>query len=182
RGSKGGPMAQYPPPPSADRPTGARPGAVTAAAVLLFVDGGFAILGALLLFALSNIAAVFTILAVVELVIGALAIFAGVQCLALKASGQRIGVILSAVLGVLALISIAKTPFSSIVTLAISARSRIASRPRCPGRRSTADGSKPEPSSWIRTRNPRSRSSTSTWTRPASACLRMLPNASCAIR
>ena len=87
-------MAQYPPPPSADRPTGARPGAVTAAAVLLFVDGGFAILGALLLFALSNIAAVFTILAVVELVIGALAIFAGVQCLALKASGQRIGVIL----------------------------------------------------------------------------------------
>jgi hypothetical protein len=113
-------MAQYPPPPPAGSPAGARPGPVTAAAVLLFVDGGFAILGALLLFALSSIGAVFTLVAVIYLIVGALAIYAGVQCLALKASGQRIGIILAAILGVLALVAIAKTPFTSIITIAIS--------------------------------------------------------------
>jgi hypothetical protein len=115
-------MAQYPPPPAGPGPvSGQRPGAVTAAAVLLFVDGGFAILGALLLFAISSLAAIFTILAVIELIIGALAIYAGVQCLALKASGQRVGLVLAAVLGVLALVAIGKTPFSSIISIAISA-------------------------------------------------------------
>src|SRR4051812_49105524 len=82
-GGEGGSMAQYPPAPPAGRPTGARPGPVTAAAVLLFVDGGLAILGALVLFAISSLAAIFTVIAIIYLVVGALAIFAGVQCLAL---------------------------------------------------------------------------------------------------
>jgi hypothetical protein len=94
---------------------------VTAAAVLLFVDGGLAILGALVLFAISSLAAIFTVIAIIYLVVGALAIFAGVQCLALKASGQRIGLVLAIIIGVLSLISIAKAPVTSIINIAISA-------------------------------------------------------------
>jgi len=87
----------------------------------LFVDGALAILGALILFALSNVAAIFTVVAVVYLIVGAAAIFAGVQVLAMKASGQRVGIILAAILGVLSLISIAKTPGTAVVQVAICA-------------------------------------------------------------
>src|SRR4051812_16532171 len=95
RGEKEEHMAQYTPPPATGPVRGQRPGPVTAASVLLFVDGGLAILGALVLFALSSLGLIFTLIAILYLVVGALAIYAGVQCLALKASGQRIGIVLA---------------------------------------------------------------------------------------
>jgi hypothetical protein len=73
------------------------------------------------LFAISSLAAIFTVIAIVYLVVGALAIYAGVQCLALKASGQRIGLVLAIIIGVLSLISVAKAPATSIINIAISA-------------------------------------------------------------
>jgi hypothetical protein len=94
---------------------------VTAASVLLFVLGGLAILGALVLFALGSLAAIFTIVAILYLVVGALAIYAGVQCLGLKSSGQRLGIVLAAIIGILALISIGKSTAFSIVYIAMAA-------------------------------------------------------------
>ena len=89
-------MADYPPPPS----SAARPGPVIAAGILLIVGGGLAIL---------------------FLGIGALELYAGIQVLALKEIGRTIGIVLAAISGVLSLISIAKTPSTSIVQIAIDA-------------------------------------------------------------
>jgi hypothetical protein len=88
---------------------------------MLFVLGGLAILGAFVFFLLGSLAAIFAVVAILYLVVGGLAIYAGVQCLALKASGQRMGTVLAAIIGILALISIAKSPVFSIVYIAMAA-------------------------------------------------------------
>jgi hypothetical protein len=78
-----------PPPPqgSFGQPTGARPGMVTAAAVLAFVVGGLTLIGALLIFGLSDIVDAVSglgflkFLAILQLVIAAALIWGGVQAL-----------------------------------------------------------------------------------------------------
>jgi hypothetical protein len=108
-----------PPPPSPDRPV-ARPGVVTAAAVLLIIGGAFAILAALVLFGVGgSLGGLFVVLGLVFLAVGALELYAGIQVLGLHERGRKIAIVLAAVSGVLSLLSIAKTPFSSIVGIAI---------------------------------------------------------------
>jgi hypothetical protein len=93
---------------------------VTAAAVLLIIGGAFALLGGLILFGVGgNLGGLFVVLGLVFLAVGALQLYAGIQVLALREQGRKIGIVLAAVAGVLNLLSIAKTPFSSIVGIAI---------------------------------------------------------------
>jgi len=94
---------------------------VTAAGVLLIIVGALGILGGLLVFALSTVAAIFTILAVILLAVGALELYAGIQVLRLREIGRKIGLILAAISAVLNLIQIAKVPGTSIVSIAIDA-------------------------------------------------------------
>jgi hypothetical protein len=69
-----------PPPPPPDRPIGARPGVVTAAAVLLIIGGAFALLGALILFGVGgSLGGLFVVLGLIFLAVGALQLYAGVQ-------------------------------------------------------------------------------------------------------
>jgi hypothetical protein len=113
-----------PPPPSyggSGPGAGARPGAVTAAAVLLFIGGGFAVLGGLLLLTASSVAAILSVIGILLLAIGAVEIYAGVQVLALRERGRVLAVVLAAVGAVFSLLSIGRTPGSSIVGIAIDA-------------------------------------------------------------
>lgn len=91
---------------------GGRPGQVTAAAVLLFVLGGLGILIWLLAFVgslaaaslISGLALILTIISLIGIAVAALQILAGVRVLGLQASGRTLGVVLSAILIVLAII------------------------------------------------------------------------------
>lgn len=112
-------MADYPQSPSSGMGS-TRPGVVTAAAVLLFVAGGFAILTGLLALALSSLAAILAVFAVLYLAVGALEIYAGVLVLQLRERGRMIGMVLAAIGALFALILIGKTPFTSIISLAIN--------------------------------------------------------------
>ncbi len=111
--------------PSGSPGSQARPGLVTAAAVLLFIGGGFGILGGLVAVTgggilgggLGGIAVVFGIL---MLAIGGLEIYAGVQVLALKEQGRIIGLVLAGIGALLALLQIGASPGSSILGLAIN--------------------------------------------------------------
>jgi hypothetical protein len=95
---------------------------VTAAAVLLIIGGAFALLGGLILFGVGgSLGGLFVVLGLIFLAVGALQLYAGIQVLGLKEQGRKIGIVLAAVAGVLNLVSIAKTPFSSIVGIAIDA-------------------------------------------------------------
>ena len=96
---------------------GVRPGAVTAAGVLLIIGGVLGILAGL--FLLFAIAGVFGLLGVVVIVIGALELYAGRRVLGLKENGRQIGIVLAAISGVLNLLSIGRAPGSSIISLAI---------------------------------------------------------------
>jgi hypothetical protein len=108
-------MSQVPPGASgAPRPV-ARPPLVTAAAVVLFVAGGLNVLGALFLFSLGSFAVVW---ALISLIVGAAAIYAGVQIMALREQGRMIGLILSGVAIIIQLVSmIAFSNFFGIISL-----------------------------------------------------------------
>lgn len=112
-----------PPPPGYGVPQGRGhvPAQVNTAAILLFVMGGFAILGGLLLFAISSLGAIFAVLAVVYLVLGGVAIWVGVAVRQLKPWARTAALVIAAIVGVLALLSLFKGGFSSIVTLAMAA-------------------------------------------------------------
>jgi hypothetical protein len=117
-----------PPPPSAPPPpsygpsgAGARPGVVTAAAVLLFIAGGFSLLGALILFTATAVAAGFVLLAIVLAGVGAIEIYAGVQVLNLKERGRILGIVLASIGLVLQLLSIGRATGSSIIGICIDA-------------------------------------------------------------
>jgi hypothetical protein len=108
-----------PPPPSG---AAARPSVVTAAGVLLIIGGAFGILGGLILFGVGgSLGGLFVVLGIVLLAIGGLELYAGIQVLNLRESGRRIAIILAIISGVLSLLSIAKTPASSVVGIAIDA-------------------------------------------------------------
>jgi len=133
------PYAQYPPPqqfggqspyPGPNQypsPNAARPGMVTAAAVLAFIVGGLQLLGGLLLLLAGGIAAdisgalggIFIVIAILLLAVGALYIFAGIK--ALQGKNAKILVIVAGVAVVLQVISMLSdfTP-TSLIGLAIS--------------------------------------------------------------
>src|SRR5690348_3112098 len=108
-------MAQYPPPPPAGRPVGAHPGIVTGAGVLLIVRGALALLLGLILLAGSSLSGLFTVAAIITLIVGALEIYAGITVLGLREIGRVIGIVLAAVDLVLSLVLIAKGTAGSII-------------------------------------------------------------------
>lgn len=123
----GGP-APFPGPSQYPSPNIARPGMVTAAAVLAFVVGGLTILGGLLTLLAGGIAAsvytglggIIIVLAILFLAVGALYIFAGLK--ALQGKNAKILVIVAGISVVLQLVSMLSdfTP-TSLIGLAISA-------------------------------------------------------------
>jgi hypothetical protein len=123
-------MADYPsatpPPPPGSGPS-ARPGIVTAAAVMLIVVGGLQVLGGILVLAGAGVATgtgvggLFAFVAIIILAIGAVHIYAGVKCLALEVLGRTLGMIIAVVGIVLQLLSIGRTPGTSIVGILIDA-------------------------------------------------------------
>jgi len=118
-------MAQYPPaepPPPPPGPPATRPGAVTAAGVLLIIGGALGILGGFVLFAVGgSLGGLFVVFGLIFLAVGALQLYAGVQVLALKERGRQIGIILAAISAVLSLLSIAKAPANSIIQIGLDA-------------------------------------------------------------
>jgi hypothetical protein len=108
-------MSQAPPGPTgASRPV-ERPPLVTAAAIVLLVAGALNILGALFLFSLGAFAVVWALLG---LIVGAAAIYAGMQVLALREQGRMIGLILSGAAVLIQLVSmIAFSNFFGIISL-----------------------------------------------------------------
>jgi hypothetical protein len=120
-----GPQPNMPPPPPpgyggyGGRP--AVPAQVNTAAILLFVMGGFAILGGLLLFVVSSLGAIFAVLAVVYLALGGISIWVGVAVRQLKPWARTAALVIAGIVGVLALLSLIKGGFTSIVTLAMAA-------------------------------------------------------------
>ena len=96
------------------------PGQVNTAAILLFVMGGFAILGGLLLFTISSLGAVYAVLAVLYLALGGVSIWVGVAVRQLKGWARTAAIAIAAVVGILALLSLIKGGVTSIVTLAMA--------------------------------------------------------------
>ncbi|MCA1726754.1 MAG: hypothetical protein LC722_03585 [Actinobacteria bacterium] len=90
---------------------------VTAAAVLLFIGGAFGILGGIFLL---QVGGVFSAIGVVSLIVGALQIYAGTQILAGHERGRMIGIVLAGVGALFALISIAQSPATGVISLAIN--------------------------------------------------------------
>ena len=120
-------QAPLPPPPSSGGyPSGGqRPGLVTAAAVLLFIGGGLGVVAGLLFtFAAESFggssSGIVVVLGLITLAISALEIYAGVQILALKESGRRLGLILAAVGAALALLALLGGTGQQIISLAIN--------------------------------------------------------------
>ncbi|MGH2724222.1 MAG: hypothetical protein ACRDI0_08125 [Actinomycetota bacterium] len=107
-------MAQQPPagtPPPAGSPAD-RPQNVTIAAILLFVAGGLSILGGLFLLQVGGVVLVYALLG---LALGAAAIYAGVQVMALREQGRLLGLGLAGLGALLNLISLIS--FFNIFTL-----------------------------------------------------------------
>ena len=114
-----------PPPP--DRAPQARPGVVTAAAVLLLVGGGVSILTGILLLSGAGVAAgrgvggLFLFVGLITLAVGALEVYAGIKVLDLREPGRMLGIILAAVAGFLNLLSLGRAAGGSVIGLAINA-------------------------------------------------------------
>ena len=117
-------MSEYPSP-SADPGSSpsTRPGIVTAAGVLLIVGGALGVLGGLLILggagALGGVGGLFVLVAILILAVGALQLYAGIQVMNLKERGRQIGIVLAAIAAVLQLLSIGRSPGTSIISLAI---------------------------------------------------------------
>jgi hypothetical protein len=97
------------------------PPQVNTVAILMFIGGGFAILGGLLLFALGGLAAIFAIVGVILLIIGALDIWVGVALRQLKEWARTAALVLAGISAVLNLISAVKGSVGSIIGLIIDA-------------------------------------------------------------
>lgn len=111
-------MSQPPPPPPAvPPPAGVRPPLVTAAAVLLFIGGALGIIAGLILL---SVAGLFVLIGILSVLIGAAQIYAGVQILAGREQGRMLGIILAGLGAVFALISIAQSPATAVISLALN--------------------------------------------------------------
>ena len=92
----------------------ARPPVVQTAAILLFVAGGLNVLSALLVFSIGAAGAVFGF---IGLVVGAAAIYAGMQILQLREQGRVIGTVVAGIGAILSLIYIVQGNVFSIIGL-----------------------------------------------------------------
>lgn len=119
----------YPPdvPPSPDREPRARPGVVTAAAVLMLIGGGLSILTGILLLsgvgvaAGRSVGALFVLVGLITLAVGALQVYAGIKVLDLRESGRVLGIVLAAVAAFLNLLALGRASSGSVIGLAVDA-------------------------------------------------------------
>jgi hypothetical protein len=96
------------------------PGTVTTAAVLLFVLGGFSLLGALVYLGLGSFSGVLVAIGVVLLVLGGVEIFLGVQLRRLVSYARPASIIVAGIVAILDLIAVVIGGYLSIVGLAIA--------------------------------------------------------------
>jgi len=100
---------------------------VTAAAVLLLIGGGLSILAGIFLLAGAGVAAgrpiggLFLFVGLVSLAVGALELYAGIKVLELREPGRVLAIVLAGVAAFLNLLSIGRSPGSSVIGLAINA-------------------------------------------------------------
>lgn len=113
------PYGSMPPPPPAGYRAGGVPGQVTTAAVLLFVSGGFSVLGGLLVVALGSVSAVFVVVGVVLLIIGGIEIWVGVALRQLKPWARTAAIVIAGIGAVLSLINLVRGGYTSVIGLAL---------------------------------------------------------------
>lgn len=120
-------MSDFTPPLPPSDAAPARPGVVTAAAVLLIIAGALSVITGLLLLggagtvAGTSVSGLFVIVGIISLAVGALEIYAGVQVLGLNENGRKIGVVISAIGAAFSLLSIGRAPASAVIGIAIDA-------------------------------------------------------------
>lgn len=121
---QGQPQGQPPnmPPPPPGYGYGGKPhvpAQVNTAAILLFIAGGFGILGGLLFLAIGSLGALFVLVGVILLIIGGLEIWVGVALRQLKQWARVAAITLAGISAVFSLLSLFKGGYTSIVGLAI---------------------------------------------------------------
>ncbi|MDQ2750004.1 MAG: hypothetical protein M3Y44_10865 [Actinomycetota bacterium] len=110
----------YSPPPQPGYGAGpAVPPQVNTAAILLFVGGGFGILGGVVLLALGSLGAFFALVGLLFLVVGGLEIWLGIALRRLKPWARTAAIILAGIGGAFSLISLAKGSYPSVISLAL---------------------------------------------------------------
>lgn len=102
-------------------PTGARPGVVTVAALVLAAAGAAAILDGIILVAFSSVGLLFDVTAVILLAVGALEVFAATQVFELRERGRRLGITMAVLAAVFDLVLVGKGTVLSVVGLAAGA-------------------------------------------------------------
>jgi hypothetical protein len=96
----------------------ARPGVVAAAAVLLLIGGVLNMVGGLTLLSAGGL---FSVVAGVLLVVGAIQFYASILVINLRETGRKLVIGLAAVSGVFALLSVTRTPVAAVITIGIDA-------------------------------------------------------------
>jgi len=107
------------PPPGYGGPPARVPSQVTTAAILLFISGGFGILGGLLFLALGSLGALFAAIGVFLLVVSAIEIWVGVALRQLKPWSRTAAMALAGIGAVFSLVSLLKGGYTSIVGLGL---------------------------------------------------------------
>lgn len=115
------PYGSMPPPPPAGYRAGGVPGQVTTAAVLLFISGGFSVLGGLLLVALGSVSGIFVVVGIVLLIIGGVEIWVGVALRQLKSWARTAAIVIAGIGAVLSVISLIKGSYTNVISLALDA-------------------------------------------------------------
>ena len=110
-----------PPPPGYGAAPNRLPSQVSTASILLFVSGGFNVLGGLLLFAISALGAFFLLVAIVVLALGLVEIGVGVALRQLKPWARTAGIAVAGIIIVLDILSMIKGGYTSVVGLALAA-------------------------------------------------------------
>ena len=108
-----------PPPPPGYRAGPGRgiPAEVNVASILLFIGGGFGVLGGLLLLAVTG--GIFAAIGAVALIIGGAEIWVGVALRQLKPWARMAAIVLAAIGVVFAIVSLVKGGYTSVVSLGI---------------------------------------------------------------
>ncbi len=97
----------------------APPPSVNTASILLFIAGGFGLLGALLLFALGTIVAWVAILAIFVLAIAVAEIYTGLQLRKLVPWARTVTIVLAGIGALFGIVSLFRGGYSSIIGIAL---------------------------------------------------------------
>jgi hypothetical protein len=90
---------------------------VTAAAIVLFVAGGLGVINGLVAFGYADLGAFVVIAGIIGILVGAAAIYAGVQIMALREQGRMIGLVVAGVGALFALLGLIGGLFLEIIPL-----------------------------------------------------------------